>query len=207
MSSRIWNLYIGVVAIPLLVGSVSAQPQGMPPGYPGMYGAGGKPPVLASEITKPVELTDGQVSGFFAAMGDLEALGADAAGSTGPNPSKPEAFAAGLRVSGESMAILQKHGFTDTTDFQRVGYNVAMAYSVLEQGGKAAMDAELEKAEADQAKALAKMKEHLTPEQYKVMEQQLGQAMGTAKTMHDVPESNVELMKKYSEQMENLGKK
>jgi hypothetical protein len=147
------------------------------------------------------------MQGFFAALDEFKASGADAAAQGVRNPSHPAAFAAGLQAAAESTPILQKHGFKDATDFQRVGYNAAMAYTILQQGGKDAMAEKVKKAEAEQAKVLEKLKGQVSAEQYASLEQQLNTAMGAARSTKDVPDSNIELVKKYRERMENLGKK
>lgn len=206
MTFKAWFAWIGSAAVLATPGASLAQTYPGAGAYPGMPGAAVQQPQVPAAITQPMALTDAKVEGFFAAMKDLEALGADANANVGADPSRPQAFAQGLQVSSEGMAILQKHGFEDVTEFQRVGFNAAMAHSVLEQGGKAAVDAKLKKADADQAKALEKLKQQVSPEQYEMMKGHIGGAMNTAKIMQDVPEGNVELMTKYSEQMADLGK-
>jgi hypothetical protein len=196
---------IGIAVVCTLAGSALGQapPSGA---YPGMYGGGAKPGGPPPEVTQPMTLTDAQVQGFFAAANELKALGEEAGANGGADASNPEAFARSLRVSNQGMAILQKHGFKDPAEFQRVGYNAAMAYGIVEQGGKQAMDAKLREAETEQAKAMEEMQRQMSPQQFEMMKGHLGAAMGMAKSMQDVPESNIELMKKYGDQMENLSK-
>jgi hypothetical protein len=82
-----------------------------------------------------------------------------------------------------------------------------MAYAVLKEGGKEAMQKKLAAANAEQEKAMAQLRERLGPEQAAALTAQMQQAMKTAGAMQDVPEANIELMKKYSDRMAKLGGK
>ncbi len=160
---------------------------------------------LPPEVQEKMDLTDAQVKGFFDAADELRAAGASAAGSK--QAGSPTQFAKAFATSEEAVAIIKKHGFKDTTEFQRVGFNAAMAYGVLKQGGKEAANARIEKAQARQKETLDRLKAQLKPEQYKLLEAQISSSLKTAKSMQDVPEGNVEVMKKYQDRMENLGNK
>lgn len=159
-------------------------------------------PGAAGEYTQPMTLTDAKLGGFFDAMDEFRALGNKTAGG---DPSRPEAFARALGVSNESDAILRKHGFADLGEFQRVAYNASMAYGVLEKGGKEAVRKKLEAAKADQARAMEKMRAQLSPEQMMMISGQMEAGMAMAGKMQDVPDENLELMKKYRERMAKLG--
>jgi hypothetical protein len=158
------------------------------------------PAGAAAPYTQPMTLTDAKLGAFFDAMDDFRALGSQSTG----DPSRPEAFARALGASHQSDEILHKHGFGDVGEFQRVAYNAAMAYGVLQKGGKAAVNEELEKAKADQALAIEKMREQLSPEQVKMIQGQMDAALATAGKMQDVPEENLALMKKYGDRMAKL---
>jgi len=170
-------------------GSTWAQP-GMPP----------------EAISKPMTLEESQLQGFLAAVTDLKALGTEAGGWQA-NMGRPEALMRGLQLSSAAQAVLQKHGIQDVTEFQRIGYNAAMAYGVLQNGGKASMAKDLAKAKAEQAKALEQMRQHLSPEQLKALESQMNAGMAMAGSLQDVPEANLELVKKYRTQMDSLSDK
>jgi hypothetical protein len=188
---------VATVFFALLVGMVSgegAAAQGHPP--------------LVSPMMQPMTLSDAQVTGFFGAVEDLQAYSEkNQAGWKAADPSKPMAVAGAMQVSAETTAIVQKHGFKNHTEFQRVAYNASMAYAVLKEGGKEAMQKKLAAANAEQEKAMAQLRERLGPEQAAALTAQMQQAMKTAGAMQDVPEANIELMKKYSDRMAKLGGK
>src|SRR5262245_35152811 len=207
---RDYRILLCATALALGAQVVSAQappavnlPHGMPPGATGAGAAG----VGAAAVNKPMVLTDSQVQSFFAAADDLQGLGGEASAFSKTNPSQPMAYAKGMQFSSEALAILNKHGFKDGADFQRVAYNAAMAYGVVEQGGKEALNKELDAGAQQQQEAMEQMRKHLSPEQMKMMQGQMGAGMAMAGSMRDVPDQNVELMTKYRAQMEALGNK
>ena len=163
-------------------------------------------PAGRSAVAQPVTLTEAQVKGFFDAMDALRAMGASKR-TTKAELSKPEAFATALQVSGEGKSILVKNGFADVREFQRVGYNVAMAYGVLQRGGVAPTAKKLEKSKAQQAKVMEKLRAHLSPEQLKQLSAQMDGAMKMAETMQDVPPENVELLKQYRARVRALAER
>jgi hypothetical protein len=166
--------------------------------------AQGHPP-LTSPIAQPLTLSDAQVTGFFGAVEDLQAYSEkNQAGWKGADPSKPMAMAGAMQVSAETNAIIQKHGFKNATEFQRVAYNASMAYAVLKEGGKEAMQKKMAAANAEQEKAMAQLRERLGPEQAKALSAHIQGAMKTAGDMQNVPDANIELMKKYSDRMDQL---
>ncbi|HYD46883.1 MAG TPA: hypothetical protein VEB21_00980 [Terriglobales bacterium] len=172
------------------------------------HGAGHAAPAMpAAPIMQPMVLTESKLDGFFAAVEDLQKLSEKTGAVSRLNPNNPTAFGAALSASGETGSIIQKHGFADVTEFQRVGFNAALANAVLDKGGKDAVDAEIAKAKAEQAKALDGMRAQLNPEQLKMMEAQMASGMAISSAMQDVPPGNVELIKKYSAKMKSLGKK
>jgi hypothetical protein len=160
---------------------------------------------LPPEVQEKMDLTDAQVKGFFDAADELRAAGVTAAGNK--EAGNPAQFARAFATSEQAVAIIKKHGFKDPTEFQRVGFNAAMAYGVVKQGGREAVNERIEKAQARQQETLERLKAQLKPEQYELLEAQISSSLKTAKTMQDVPEGNLELMKKYQGRMENLGKK
>lgn len=168
--------------------------------------AQGHPP-MTSPIAQPMTLTEAQVTGFFAAVEDLQTYGDSKSGWKGADPSKPMAMAAAMQVSNETTAIVQKHGFKNHNDFQQVAYNASMAYAVLKEGGKEAMQKKLDKAKVEQEKAMEQLRARLSPEQAQMLAAQMEGAMKAAGNMSDVPDANIELMKKYSDRMAKLGAK
>lgn len=169
--------------------------------------AGQGHPMPVSPVMKPMTLTAAQVDGFFAAVGELRAFGDKKSAWKGADPSKPMAMAQALQVSDETTAILSKHGFANHTEFQRVAYNASMAYAVLKEGGKETMRKKLDASKAEQERAMAKLKDRLTPEQLAMLSGKLNDALQALSIMQDVPDQNVVLMKKYRDRMAKLGTK
>jgi hypothetical protein len=165
------------------------------------------PAAAAAAFSTPMPLTEARLNAFFDAMDELRTSGAGAAAGA-QNPTRPQAFAEALRVSGNAQEILTKNGFKDVPDFQRVAYNAAMAYAVLKEGGKEAVAKKFAKVKRDQAVAMDKLRQHLSADQIKTMTAQLDAAMAMAEAVQDVPPENLELMKtkKYQERMAQLSK-
>lgn len=176
------------LALTLLPLAASGQTAAAPPG---------------AAVTAPMVLTTQQLTRFFDAADALRKLGT-AADAPRYDQTNPQAFAKGLQLSAQAQEILTTHGFADPAAFQRVGFNAAMAYSVLQRGGQAKVDADLEHARAAQARAMAEIGKHLSPEQVKAMGAQAQQGMAQVATMQRVPPENVELMKAFAPRMQAL---
>lgn len=159
----------------------------------------------SSAVTQTMTLSDAQVQSFLDALDELRALGDASAGRA--DASRPAAFAEALHVSGASRAILDKHGFADVTQFQRVAYNASMAYGVLKRGGKQAVRGDLDEASAQQEVALEKMKQHMSPDQIALLRNQMAGALKTAETTQDVPEQNLEAVRRHRDRFAALGKR
>jgi hypothetical protein len=155
-------------------------------------------------VSQPMILTDAQVKGFLDAMDELRDLGAAARTGPAADPSRPEVFARALQLADASPSVLKKHGFADTAEFQRVAYNAAMAYGALQRGGAAGMRQDLDRARANQARAMERMQQHLTPEQQQAIAARMKAGMASASAMREVPQQNVELMKRYQDRMAAL---
>jgi len=200
-----------LVATTLALWAMTQQPafaQGNPgAGMSGMGVPAANSPAGNPEITKPLVLTEAQVKGFLDAIDALRLTGSDTSKRLGADPSKPAAFAAGMQLTAETQAILKSNGFADVTEFQRVGYNAALAYGVLKEGGKEAVAKKMAKAKAEQAKAMEQMRQQLGDEQAKVLSAQMGAGFAMAESLQDVPEENVALVTKYADRMANLSKK
>lgn len=163
--------------------------------------------MTAPVAQQPLTLSEAQVTGFLAAVEELKASSDKKAAWKGADPSKPMAMAGAVQTSSETTAIMQKHGFKDIADFQSVAYNASMAYAVLKEGGKEAMQKKYDKAKAEQDKALAQMRSRLSPEQAAAITAQMESAMRMAPNPKDVPDSNIELMTKYQDRMAKLSAK
>jgi hypothetical protein len=154
-------------------------------------------------IAQPMLLTDAQVRGFLDAVDELRQMGGVTAAPRA-DPGRPEAFARAFRLAETAEPVLQKHGFADVTQFQQVAYNVAMAYGVLRQGGSAAVGRKMDRAQAEQERAMERMRERMGPEQAKVMEERMKAGMATARGLREVPEPNLELVAKYQDRIAKL---
>lgn len=157
----------------------------------------------SAAIAEPMVLSEQQLTRFFDAADALRALGEEAEGPR-YDRTNPQAFAKSMQLSEQAQAILKKNGFADPAAFQRVGFNAAMAYSVLQRGGQAKVDADVANARAAQAKAMAEISKHLSPEQVRAMGAQAEQGMAMVGRMQDVPPQNVELMKQFAPRMQAL---
>ena len=213
MASIVERAYITTVLV-LLVSTVNGQANPDIPPQVRQYMQKGMPAgpnhQAAIEAHKmvadPIVLTEAQLQGFFAAVKEMKTLGKDARAFTNLDPGKPQAMAKGMELSAEAQAVLAKNGFKDALEFQRVGYNAALAHAVLTKGGKKAVVKELEKSEAQQAKAMEQMKAHMSDEQIAALKGQMNAGMGMANSMKNVPDRNVELIAKYRGEMEALNR-
>lgn len=170
--------------------------------------AAGQAPVPSgadAAVAQPMPLTDAQVKGFLDATDELRKLGDAVESRLGADPSRPAAFAEAIRTNSNAMEILQRHGFDDPVQFSRVGWNSAMAYSVLEQGGPEALEKKMAASRAKQAQALAQMRQHMPPEQVAALEAQMTQGVAMAERLQDVPPGNVEVVARYRDRIAKLG--
>lgn len=202
-----WIARIGAIGVLGMAGAALAQGYpGVPPGAaPGSMPNDDMNKGLPPQVQQTMELTDAQVKGFFDASDALRAAGNAAAAGNDATSGSPAQIAKGLALNEQSLAIIKKYGFKDATEFQQVGYNAAIAYGVLQQGGKEAVKAKLDKAEAQQKATMEKLRAQVGEEQFKLFQKHASQALSTARTMQDVPDGNIVIMKKYEERMKNLG--
>lgn len=197
-----WLVRVAMAAVLGVVGSAAVQAQ---PGVPEPPRGAEMNPGMAPEVTQPMTLTDEQVKNFFDAADELRAKNKEAksAGDGG----NAAATTKGAQLSDENLAIITKHGFKDATEFQRVGYNVGMARSVLQQGGKEGVKRRLDKAQAEQAKTVDKMRGQLTPDQLKLLEGQGKVAISRGRALETIPDANLEIVEKYQDRMKPGSKK
>jgi hypothetical protein len=165
--------------------------------------AAAAPKVMAPAYTKPMPLTDEKVKGFLDAVDEIKALGPEGQKFSPTNPSLVKT----MQFSDKTTAIIKKHGFADAIDFQHVAYNAASAYYVVKNGGREAIKKKLAASDVKRTEAMEKLKTHLTPEQLKMLETQMGAGTAAMHALAEQPDANLELIKKYSARMEALGKK
>lgn len=208
-SVRTATLLIG-----LGVGPVLAQPPGLSPemmqqmqqGMDAARAAGAADAVSAvpQSMAAPALLSEAELQGFFAATKELQALGKEAGAWADGSPTDPATFAKGMQFSAAAQSALSKNGFADPGAYQKVAYNAALAYAVLEQGGKEAMRKEIAAAEAEQQQAMAELEKQLGKDQAAALRAQMAGGQQIMQMFADVPDANITLIEKYRSQMQAL---
>jgi hypothetical protein len=160
-------------------------------------------PAATPAYMKRVPLTDEKVKGYLGAVEELKSLGPEGQTLSAMNPSMVKA----MEFSGKTTAIIKKHGFADAAEFQNVAYNTSAAYYVVKNGGKEGVKKKLAENDAKRAEAMEKLKAHLTPQQLKMLETQIGAGTAAMQALTEQPDANLELIKKYSARMDELAKK
>lgn len=135
-----------------------------------------------------VKLTDNHVERFIAAAKELRAQKFDYQNSE--NQDWNEAFRENAQLNG----VLKRHGFDDGAAFEATVYSIVAAIGSMEM--------EKNRPEIEQAKAqLEQMKDQMPAETYAMLEQQM---LGMAQVFDDQPAGNVEVVRKYRDQLEGL---
>lgn len=140
-------------------------------------------------LPEPVKLTEKTVKNFIAAAKELSKMGDEITLSD----SDARDFWKGLSLSKEANEVLDDHGFKPV-EFQRVGFSIGLAMAAEEM---AQNSEEIEEAK----KNLEAMKGKLPEAQYNAMKKQM---LGAMEMFEDVPEENVELVKKYKDEFDAL---
>lgn len=149
-------------------------------------------PMAGMSMLEPVPLTESDVQSFVSAVRELRDLGIE----TKVDRSNVQSYAQALAANREAIAILERNGFT-VDRFQRVTVTVGLAIAALETKGK-----ESDKSRTEQEKALEKMKESLSPEQYEALRQQMLGASAMLDKVQQQPEGNLELVAKHREEID-----
>lgn len=138
-----------------------------------------------------VKLTDDHVERFIATVKELKTLENEfSVPDRLGNGDWEAAFAANAQANG----VLQRHGFADGEAFKNTAYSIAIGFANLEMAKN--------QVEMEQVKAqLAAMKDQMTPETYAMIEKQL---LGTMTMLDDQPAGNIDVIRKYREQLEFL---
>lgn len=138
-----------------------------------------------------ITLTDSHVERFIAATKELKAQNFD---YEMPDGSGAANWSEAFRGNKQLNAIIQKHGFSDGAAFENTVYSIV--------AGIANMEMEANRAEIEEAKAqLAQMKDQMPAETYAMLEQQM---LGITQMFSDQPAGNVEVVRKYRQQLEAL---
>lgn len=147
---------------------------------------------------EPLALAESDVEHFVAALEELHHAGLERESRLGTAPSEANQMFEGLSASAEAMGILRKHGF-DLSRFQYVGYTVALAL--------AADDAASSAPQVDEAIAqVEKMKGQIPKEQYDAMLAAAKGASGIVQDLRAQPQGNVDLVRRFRERLEKIGK-
>ncbi|MFK7913333.1 MAG: hypothetical protein AB8B93_05420 [Pseudomonadales bacterium] len=138
-----------------------------------------------------ISLTDGHVERFIAAVTELKAQNFDYQMRDNADAANwSEAFNNNERMS----SIIQRHGFADGKVFESTVYSIV--------AGIASIEMEQNRPEIEKAKAqLAQMKGQMPAETYAMLEQQM---LGVTKMFNDQPAGNVDVVRKYREQLKVL---
>ncbi|TFH66247.1 MAG: hypothetical protein E4G90_04545 [Gemmatimonadales bacterium] len=148
---------------------------------------------------KPIKLEERDVERFISVLEDFERLGVKYEDKVGPDPSAVSATIQGLGANAEAMNILRDHDL-DAMKFQQLTMSVMMAAAASEMENHAPDPA------VDQAQ-LEQMKATLPPEQYQAMMKARQSAAVMMEGMNNQPEGNVELVARYREAIDAIGKK
>ena len=193
MIARMSARGVAALALGLMLSAANVAPAQLP--------AMPNPQLLA----RPMVLSEATVERFLAATAEMKPLGDRIGAWTGGNPLDAATRAQALAVTTESMAILRRHGFADAAEFQQVAYNVAMANGVVTEGGREGLRRKLEANKAQQDEAIEKVGRQLPPEQRAMLSAGSGSSSDPARMVQEIPDANVELIRKYSGRLSVLG--
>jgi len=145
------------------------------------------------------ELEEEDVENFIGAMTELRKLGADLEGRLGENPSDARQFMTALGARNEWLEVIDDHGL-DRETFAKVQASIVKAFVALESAGPAGDIQELLERNKTQLEAI---KAKLPPEALEQME--AGSRAAAAQfeaLMADIPEANLELVRKYRDKLQ-----
>ena len=143
-------------------------------------------------------IDEGDVENYFAAMKKIRQNGSAMEEATGNDPSSFQKFAQGMQFQGEWEEALDDHDL-DPASFMQIHSSLAMAF------GKAMMEEQVAKMADQQAEAYEKMKASMGEEAAKnLMDAQRGAAGMFDGAFGEVPEENVELVKKMKVRLQEL---
>jgi hypothetical protein len=157
--------------------------------------AAAAPTGAAAGQLQAIPLSESDVEHFIAATKELHALGSELQADLGDDPSKVQSWAASIQGSAEAMAILRKHTF-DAPRYQQVATSVMMAYAAED----------VKKSQVDMKAQMEQMKATLPKEQYEQMQKMNEQAQAMLKAYENQPQSNIDLVAKYRDQIDALSK-
>jgi hypothetical protein len=157
------------------------------------------PSMETAFIAEPVALTERDVERFIAVMKEFRRLGVEYDGKvdTDAGASIRNATTA-WSANREAMDILRRNDF-DVGRFQRVTHSIMMAAAASEmKGNESNMNAATAQLEA--------MKGKVAPEMYEQMKKAQEQGMQMRQSAMNQPEGNVELVRRYRDELEALAR-
>jgi hypothetical protein len=147
---------------------------------------------------QPVALAEQDVEGFLTVMREFKRLGLETRRDSDDPMSSVGAMATAWGANREAMAILRDNDF-DIPRFQQVTYSVMMAMAASEMDGNSG------NAQASAAQ-LEAMKGKVPPAQYEAMKKALEQSTQMVEAMSKQPEGNIELVKRFKEEIDALSR-
>ena len=167
-----------------------------------MFGCGDEPEAAKSPFdgdgsTSNV-IEEDDLESYMAAMKEIRGLSSDFEADLGSDPSDFQRFATGMKFQGEWEDVLEDHDL-DSASFMKMHTSLAMAL------GKAMMEEQSAEMEAQQQEAFERMKEQMGEEAaQKMLDAQKNMMGGFAGAFGAVPPENVELVKKWKDELEAL---
>lgn len=140
------------------------------------------------EISRPMDLSEGDVESYLAVLEELSALGEEYGDRDGNLTDLGPAIVANAKA----QAILSKHGYRDLLRFQRVAWNIGAAMAASEMS-------EEDVAEMQNARQqLESMKSQMPKEQFDMMVKAQEQM---AELVANVPPGNKELVGRFADRI------
>ena len=145
-----------------------------------------------------MELDEDDLENFIAAMTDLKKVGADLESQTDDGPGDVKQFMNAMGARAEFLEVFDDHDLSQL-EFFKIQTNVMKAFAALQSE---ALGGSLGKGLQGQLESLDAMKANLPPEARARMEEGLEAAKSQmASFMADIPEANLELVRKYMDQL------
>lgn len=143
---------------------------------------------------EPIKLSEKDVTGFIAAANDFDKQDVEIDGLEDGSAKTRSEMIDRVEQNGAAVAIIKRHGFS-VARFADVSMNVMLAMGALEMKKN---EPEIEQS----MQQLEAMKGQLPPGQYELF---MDQIMGVRNAFARAPESNVQLVANYRDQIDEIG--
>lgn len=190
-----WLGCFALLSLALLVGACGGS---QPPSESTSAPASDAPPGTMAASQEVREISESELTRYFAVIKELRALGSATDAKLGDDPSEMQGMFVGMEATGKFGEILARNGFTHSS-FTAVHYNVIQAYGAIQIDER---QSEIEASKSKQAAALEQMKGKVSAEQLEMMKQATGQANQMLDAYRDVPPKNKELMRRHRAEFE-----